>query len=80
VSGLLALSAHLPGRLIMERELDPCIVFSFSKKECETYALQMSRCCTPSLPPSPSPPPPLLSITAITPSAPSPPPCPGLQT
>lgn len=30
-------------RLIMERELDPCIVFSFSKKDCETYALQMSR-------------------------------------
>lgn len=34
------------GRLIMERELDPCIVFSFSKKECETYALQMSRFVT----------------------------------
>jgi len=30
-------------RLIMDRQLDPCIVFSFSKKECETYALQMSR-------------------------------------
>lgn len=30
-------------RLIMDRELDPCIVFSFSKKECETYALQISR-------------------------------------
>ena len=30
-------------RLIMERELDPCIVFSFSKKDCETYALQMAR-------------------------------------
>ena len=30
-------------KLIMERELDPCIVFSFSKKECESYALQMSR-------------------------------------
>ena len=27
----------------MERNLDPCIVFSFSKKECETYALQMAR-------------------------------------
>ena len=30
-------------RLIMERELDPCIVFSFSKKDCETFALQMAR-------------------------------------
>ena len=30
-------------RLIMDRDLDPCIVFSFSKKECETYALQMAR-------------------------------------
>lgn len=30
-------------RLIMEKNLDPCIVFSFSKKDCETYALQMSR-------------------------------------
>ena len=30
-------------RLIMERQLDPCIVFSFSKKDCETYAMQMSR-------------------------------------
>jgi len=30
-------------KLIMERELDPCIVFSFSKKDCETYALQMAR-------------------------------------
>ena len=30
-------------RLIMERELDPCIVFSFSKKDCETYAIQMAR-------------------------------------
>jgi ATP-dependent RNA helicase DOB1 len=30
-------------RLVMDRELDPCIVFSFSKKECEAYALQMSR-------------------------------------
>lgn len=27
----------------MERNLDPCIVFSFSKKDCETYALQMAR-------------------------------------
>jgi ATP-dependent RNA helicase DOB1 len=30
-------------KLIMERDLDPCIVFSFSKKECETYAMQMSK-------------------------------------
>ena len=30
-------------RLVMDRELDPCIVFSFSKKDCESYALQMSR-------------------------------------
>jgi ATP-dependent RNA helicase DOB1 len=30
-------------RLIMDRDLDPCIVFSFSKKDCETYALQMAR-------------------------------------
>ena len=30
-------------RLIMERQLDPCIVFSFSKRDCETYATQMSR-------------------------------------
>eukprot|EP00605_Chrysophyceae_sp_TOSAG23-4_P001148 GSChrysophyteH1.ASY1.ANO1.1255.1 assembled CDS len=30
-------------RLVMERDLDPCIVFSFSKKECETFALQMAR-------------------------------------
>ena len=30
-------------RLIMDRHLDPCIVFSFSKKDCEAYALQMAR-------------------------------------
>lgn len=30
-------------RLIMEKKLDPCIVFSFSKKDCEAYALQMAR-------------------------------------
>ena len=30
-------------KLIMERDLDPCIVFSFSKKECETYAMQMAK-------------------------------------
>ncbi len=27
---------------IMERNYDPVIVFSFSKRECETLALQMS--------------------------------------
>ena len=26
-------------KLIMDRDLDPCIVFSFSKKDCETYAM-----------------------------------------
>ena len=30
-------------KLIMERNLDPCIVFSFSKKDCETYAMQMAK-------------------------------------
>ena len=30
-------------KLGMERGLDPCIVFSFSKKDCEKYALQMAR-------------------------------------
>ena len=30
-------------RLIMDKELDPCIVFSFSKKDCESYALLMAR-------------------------------------
>lgn len=29
--------------LIMARGLEPCIVFSFSKKDCETYALQMGK-------------------------------------
>jgi len=27
----------------MERDLDPVIVFSFSKKDCEQYGLQMSK-------------------------------------
>ena len=27
----------------MERNLDPVIVFSFSKKDCENYALQMAK-------------------------------------
>ena len=30
-------------KLIMERGLDPCIIFSFSKKDCEAYAIQMAR-------------------------------------
>ena len=30
-------------QLVMEKELDPCIVFSFSKKDCETYARQTSK-------------------------------------
>ncbi len=30
-------------RLIMEKQLDPCIVFSFSKKECESNAMQTAR-------------------------------------
>eukprot|EP01039_Chlorochromonas_danica_P005291 gene5291-5826_t len=28
--------------LIMTKGLDPCIIFSFSKKDCETYALKMA--------------------------------------
>ncbi|BHF76511.1 Exosome RNA helicase MTR4 [Sparganum proliferum] len=31
-------------RLVKQRNLEPIIVFSFSKKECEIYALQMSEC------------------------------------
>ena len=30
-------------KMIMERQFAPVIVFSFSKKECEAYALQMSK-------------------------------------
>jgi len=30
-------------KLIMENDWAPAIVFSFSKKECEAYALQMSK-------------------------------------
>jgi len=30
-------------KMIMERSFAPVIVFSFSKKECEAYALQMAR-------------------------------------
>ena len=29
--------------MIMERMFQPVIVFSFSKKECEAYAMQMSK-------------------------------------
>lgn len=30
-------------RLIMERSYDPVIIFSFSKRECEAYALKMGK-------------------------------------
>ncbi len=30
-------------KMIMERSYQPVIVFSFSKRECEAYALQMSK-------------------------------------
>ena len=30
-------------KMIMERQLQPVIVFSFSRRDCETYALQMSK-------------------------------------
>lgn len=30
-------------KMIMERNFAPVIIFSFSKKDCETYALQMSK-------------------------------------
>ena len=30
-------------KMIMERNFQPVIIFSFSKKECEAYALQMSK-------------------------------------
>ena len=30
-------------KMIMERQFAPVIIFSFSKKECEMYALQMAR-------------------------------------
>ena len=29
--------------MTMERNLQPVIVFSFSKRDCEAYALQMSK-------------------------------------
>ena len=42
---------HFPGpsnifkivKMIMERSFQPVIVFSFSKKECEAYGLQVSK-------------------------------------
>lgn len=30
-------------KMIMERNMAPAIVFSFSKKECEVYAMQMAK-------------------------------------
>lgn len=30
-------------KMIMERNFAPVIVFSFSKKECENYAMQMAK-------------------------------------
>lgn len=29
--------------MIMKRKLHPCIVFSFSKRECEAYAMDLSK-------------------------------------
>mmetsp|Transcript_7777 Transcript_7777/g.11122 ORF Transcript_7777/g.11122 Transcript_7777/m.11122 type:complete len:1174 (+) Transcript_7777:54-3575(+) len=34
---------HRIVKLVMERNLDPVIVFSFSKKDCEKYALELNR-------------------------------------
>jgi ATP-dependent RNA helicase DOB1 len=30
-------------KMIMERQFAPVIIFSFSKKECEIYAMQMAK-------------------------------------
>jgi len=30
--------------LIVDKGLDPCIVFSFSKRECEAYAMTLKSC------------------------------------
>ena len=30
--------------LIVDKGLDPCIVFSFSKRECESFALALKNC------------------------------------
>jgi ATP-dependent RNA helicase DOB1 len=34
---------HRIVKLIMERNLNPCIIFSFSKKDCEKYALALNQ-------------------------------------
>lgn len=36
-------SCFLVVKMIMERQLQPVIVFSFSRRDCEAYALQMSK-------------------------------------
>ena len=36
-------SAYKIVKMIMERNLAPVIVFSFSKKDCEAYAMQMTK-------------------------------------
>lgn len=30
--------------LIVDKGLDPCIVFSFSKRDCEAYSMSLSSC------------------------------------
>ena len=30
--------------LIVDKSLDPCIVFSFSKRDCEAYAMSLKGC------------------------------------
>jgi ATP-dependent RNA helicase DOB1 len=30
--------------LIVSKGLDPCIVFSFSKRECEAYSMSLKNC------------------------------------
>ena len=36
-------SCFMVVKMIMERQLQPVIVFSFSRRDCEAYALQMSK-------------------------------------
>lgn len=36
-------SCFLVVKMIMERSFQPVIVFSFSRRDCEAYALQMSK-------------------------------------
>jgi ATP-dependent RNA helicase DOB1 len=31
-------------QLIVNKGLDPCIVFSFSKRECEQYSMSLKAC------------------------------------